>query len=134
MYRVRQPGEALLRRAFLRIVVACSRRKDIGLARSPDLLTVEHGSMYLRVCAYLRPWFPGLRFLWHLAVFGYRMEVGGAWRSPVAHLLWEQGVAGSNPVAPTGCDGSKWPSSKGQARRDPRQIAPVAQLDRAPAF
>ncbi len=25
----------------------------------------------------------------------------GAWRSPVAHLLWEQGVAGSNPAAPT---------------------------------
>jgi AcrR family transcriptional regulator len=24
----------------------------------------------------------------------------GAWRSPVAHLLWEQGVAGSNPAAP----------------------------------
>ena len=23
------------------------------------------------------------------------------WRSPVAHLLWEQGVAGSNPVTPT---------------------------------
>ncbi len=25
----------------------------------------------------------------------------GAWRSLVAHLLWEQGVGGSNPSAPT---------------------------------
>ena len=25
----------------------------------------------------------------------------GEWRSPVAHLLWEQRVAGSNPVSPT---------------------------------
>ena len=24
----------------------------------------------------------------------------GAWRSLVAHLLWEQGVVGSNPAAP----------------------------------
>jgi hypothetical protein len=36
----------------------------------------------------------------------------GEWRSPVARLLWEQDVAGSNPVSPTinlfrGCqDGS----------------------------
>jgi hypothetical protein len=27
-------------------------------------------------------------------------SVNGAWRSLVAHLLWEQGVGGSNPLAP----------------------------------
>ena len=28
-------------------------------------------------------------------------RTSGAWRSPVAHLLWEQEVAGSSPAAPT---------------------------------
>lgn len=28
-------------------------------------------------------------------------KIIGVWRSPVARLLWEQDVAGSNPVTPT---------------------------------
>ena len=31
---------------------------------------------------------------------GHYPYAHGAWRSLVAHLLWEQGVAGSNPAAP----------------------------------
>ena len=30
-----------------------------------------------------------------------KSQLGGEWRSLVAHLLWEQRVAGSNPVSPT---------------------------------
>ena len=30
----------------------------------------------------------------------YKQMTIGTWRSLVAHLLWEQGVAGSNPVIP----------------------------------
>ncbi len=39
----------------------------------------------------------------HVLLFlctGYLCGHIGAWRSPVAHLLWEQGVPGSNPGAP----------------------------------
>ena len=31
----------------------------------------------------------------------YNTLVGGVWRSPVAHVLWEHGVGGSNPLTPT---------------------------------
>ena len=33
--------------------------------------------------------------------YDIKLTVFGAWRSLVAHLLWEQGVGGSNPLAPT---------------------------------
>ena len=42
------------------------------------------------------------------------IDVFGAWLSLVEHLAWDQGVAGSNPAAPT--------------------TASVAQSDRATAF
>ena len=36
--------------------------------------------------------------------FKMASQRGGAWRSLVAHLLWEQEVGGSNPSAPTSFD------------------------------
>src|SRR5450830_465225 len=35
------------------------------------------------------------------------MLVFGVWRSPVAHLVWDQGVQGSNPCTPTKIDQTK---------------------------
>jgi hypothetical protein len=36
-----------------------------------------------------------------LKCYNHARSSRGAWRSLVAHLLWEQGVGGSNPLAPT---------------------------------
>ena len=33
--------------------------------------------------------------------FGLYSWFGGVWRSLVAHLVWDQGVQGSNPCTPT---------------------------------
>lgn len=59
---------------------------------------------------------PPDRFAQHSAAAGAPPGRGAVW---LAHLLWEQGVEGSNPFAPNA--GARGP-------------APVAQLDRAAAF
>ncbi len=33
--------------------------------------------------------------------FAVQLQHGGVWRSLVAHLVWDQGVQGSNPCTPT---------------------------------
>lgn len=47
----------------------------------------------------------GLQCSYYLRPFqgrtGWNNGIGGVWRSLVAHLLWEQGVGGSNPSTPT---------------------------------
>ena len=63
---------------------------------------------------------------------------GGAWRSLVAHLLWEQRVGGSNPSAPTTLRISPidWTIEEGGSIQliERGSAAPVAQSDRASAF
>ena len=52
------------------------------------------------------PWFSlecvnNLRQLLTIRVRAVMILVLGVWRSPVAHLVWDQGVQGSNPCTPT---------------------------------
>src|SRR5712671_841017 len=58
-----------------------------------------------------------------------RRQKTGAWRSPVAHLPWAQGVGGSNPLAPI-C-GRRPPTLPERVRS---RRGPVAQSDRATDF
>ena len=37
-----------------------------------------------------------------------RTKINGVWRSLVAHLVWVQGVEGSNPSTPTKKNNKKW--------------------------
>jgi hypothetical protein len=51
------------------------------------------------------------------------------WRSPVAHLLWEQGVGGSNPLTPTTyCSDPGTASPLDAVDRDSPPGKPVADL------
>jgi hypothetical protein len=62
----------------------------------------------------------------------------GVWRSLVAHLLWEQGVGGSNPLTPTNFAlrlHRRFPSRRRSTTT--KQFAPLrarSSVDRAPAF
>ena len=57
-----------------------------------------------------------------------RMHSFGAWRSLVAHLLWEQDVGGSNPLAPTTI-----PAARGQGQQESEGRAPAGlRLDLDP--
>ncbi len=38
-----------------------------------------------------------------MKIFDVKFIYVGVWRSLVAHLVWDQGVGGSNPLAPTIC-------------------------------
>ncbi len=57
------------------------------------------------------------------AVAPYNAGWVGAWRSPVAHLTGGQGVAGSNPVAPTNFLLARIASVLGSARCSRRELA-----------
>ena len=47
-------------------------------------------------------WFRSKQHSWLTSALKKRKNrMFGEWRSLVAHLLWEQRVAGSNPVSPT---------------------------------
>ena len=64
--------------------------------------------------------------------------VFGVWRSPVAHLLWEQGVQGSNPCTPTnqknGLSLTTRFSFRNILESTLQHRLPIAQVDRATAF
>ena len=56
----------------------------------------------------------------------------GVWRSLVAHLLWEQRVAGSNPVSPTKLEAQRISKANPQT---PNVVRPALQSsDRIDAF
>ena len=38
---------------------------------------------------------------WFVLCSRYNLKLVGVWRSLVAHLVWDQGVQGSNPCTPT---------------------------------
>jgi hypothetical protein len=52
----------------------------------------------------------------------------GVWRSPVAHLLWEQGVGGSNPLTPTNIDTPSGATAATSRRASPCRVVRSSRL------
>jgi hypothetical protein len=50
------------------------------------------------------------------------------WRSPVAHLLWEQGAGGSNPLTPTIYDACSAPVVRVRYGNSPRTVPRKTQF------
>src|SRR5207244_5608179 len=54
-----------------------------------------------------------------------RIECCGVWRSLVAHLLWEQGAGGSNPLTPTTFRPGMPTAAQARRRVAPRSAPPA---------
>ncbi len=64
---------------------------------------VKMWHQWLTISAILLIFHSKHKYLTNRRTLGYNRGLlqGGAWRSLVAHLVWDQGVEGSNPFAPT---------------------------------
>ena len=70
-------------------------------------------------------------------ILRYNKKLVGVWRSLVAHLVWDQGVQGSNPCTPTKKYTKSslwWAFCTSRLCKAYLTYLPVAQLDRASAF
>ena len=100
--------------------LACQRLTPSRLAGR--VLCFSRGNGYMALNGLTRPqkWYCSGTLRGKNQSVTPRKASNGAWRSPVAHLLWEQGVPSSNLGAPTigplenkGFSGGEWNAGDG---------------------